>query len=69
MTIRSRHGFDLSSLSAIERRSFLKAGAATGALGIFGHSRLGASGRPSLPCPRTLTSLAGDRLTHVFRDL
>jgi hypothetical protein len=69
MTIRSRHGFDPSALSAIDRRSFLKAGAATGALGIFNRSGLGASERPGLPCPPTLTSLASDRLTHVYRDL
>jgi hypothetical protein len=69
MSIRSRHGFDLSALLAIDRRSFLKASAATGALGILNRSFLGASERPGLPCPPTLTSLASDRLTHVYRDL
>lgn len=69
MTIRNPDGFDLSALSAMDRRSFLKATAATSALGILSRSKLGASETSALPCPPTLTSLASDRLTHVFRDL
>jgi hypothetical protein len=51
------------------RRSFMKGSAATTALQIFNHSQLRATSKTPLPSPPTLSSLASDRISHVFRDL
>ncbi len=69
MTIRNPTGFSRRSLTAFNRRSFLKAGAATTALQMIDQSKLGASNKSVLPCPPTLSSLASDPITHLFRDL
>jgi hypothetical protein len=69
MTIRNPTGFRRRSLTAFNRRSFLKAGVATTALRMIDQSKLGASNKSVLPCPPTLSSLASDPITHLFRDL
>jgi hypothetical protein len=69
MKINNRNGLAQSALAAFNRRSFLKAGAATTALQMFDPSRLGASNKSLLPSPPTLSSLAGDPIAHLFRDL
>src|SRR5580698_7087126 len=51
------------------RRSFMKGSAATTALQIFNHSQLRATSKTPLPSPPSLSSLASDRISHVFRDL
>ena len=69
MTINNRNGLAQIALAAFNRRSFLKAGAATTAFEMFDQSRLGASNKSILPSPPTLSSLASDPITHLFRDL
>ena len=58
-----------SFLNTFDRRSFLKGSAATTALQIFNHPQLHAASKPALPSPPTLSSLASDRISHLFRDL
>jgi hypothetical protein len=58
-----------SLFNPLNRRSFLKAGAATTVFEVLGPSQLKATSKAALPSPPTIASLAGDRLSHVFRDL
>ncbi len=58
----------VSFLDSFNRRSFLKGSAATTALQVFDHAQLRATSK-TLPSPPTLSSLASDRISHVFRDL
>src|SRR6202453_396055 len=69
MTVIHPNGFSRDALAAFNRRSFLKAGAVTTALQLFDQTGLGANNKGVLPSPPTLTSLASDPATHLFRDL
>jgi hypothetical protein len=52
-----------------DRRSFLKGAAAATGLHLLPQSGLGANHKSGLPSPPTLSSLASDPVSHLFRDL
>lgn len=58
-----------NTLAGIDRRSFLKAGAAGTALAMFGPDELTAATPHRLSSPPALSDLASARITHRFRDL